>query len=149
MKNKSELKAKRKGKRKMGWIIVLIIIAVLGVGGAIGWSYLSKEHIEAKNLPLDAVDFSRLNDGTYIGEYEGGMYKWRTQKVQVTVSSGKVADIKLLDSKEKNLKVYTDKLYDRVIKEQTLQVDTVSGATLTSKSVLKPIEDALAKAEKK
>lgn len=30
MKSKSELKTKRKGKRKMGWIIFLIIIAVLG-----------------------------------------------------------------------------------------------------------------------
>jgi uncharacterized protein with FMN-binding domain len=133
----------------MGWIIALIIIVSLGIGGAKGWSYISKEHIEARNLPLDAVDFSKLNDGTYIGEYEGGMYKWRTNKVQVTVSSGKVTDIKLIDSKEKNLKVYTDKLYNSVIKEQTLQVDTISGATLTSKSVLKPIEIALIKAQKK
>lgn len=149
MKRKSELKTKRKGKRKMGWIIVLIIIAVLGVGGAIGWSYISKEHNEAKNLPLDAVDFSKLNDGTYIGEYEGGMYKWRTNKVQVTVSSGKVTDIEILESKAKLPPEFTGKLYDSVIKAQSLQVDTISGATLDTKACLKGIEDALIKAERK
>jgi hypothetical protein len=89
VKNKGDADIKRKGKRKMGWIIVLIIIAVLGVVGAKGWSHISKEHNEAKNLPLNAVNFSKLNDGTYIGEYGGGMYKWRTNKVQVTVSSAR------------------------------------------------------------
>jgi uncharacterized protein with FMN-binding domain len=150
VKSKSELKTKRKGKRKMGWIITLIIIAILGVGGAIGWSCISKEHNEAKNLPLNAVDFSKLNDGTYIGEYEGGMYKWRSNKVQVIVTSGKVKDIKLLRSSDPGAK-NTDQasLYDRVIEAQSLQVDTISGATLTSKAYLKSVEDALIKAQKK
>ena len=134
----------------LGWIIALIIIAVLGVGGAIGWSYLSKEHNEAKNLPLNTVDFSKLNDGTYIGEYEGGMYKWRATKVQVTVSSGKVKDIKLLSSSDPGCKNTNQApLYDKVIEAQSLQVDTVSGATLTSKAYLKSVENALIKAQKR
>lgn len=150
MKSKSELITKRKGKGKMlGWIIALIIISVLGIGGAIGWSYLSKEHNEAKNLPLNAVDFSKLNNGTYIGEYEGGMYKWRTNKVQVTVSSGKVIDIKILEHKENQKPEFTGKLYDNVIKAQSLQVDTISGSTLTSKAYLKGVENALIKAQKR
>ena len=149
MKRKSELKTKRKGERKMGWIIVFIIIVALGVGGAIGWSYLSKEHNEAKNLPLNAADFSKLNDGTYIGKYEGGMYKWRTNKVQVTVSSGKVSDIEILESIGKYTPEFKNKLYDSVIKAQSLQVDTISGATLDTKACLKGIEDALIKAENK
>jgi uncharacterized protein with FMN-binding domain len=148
VKNKSDINTKRKGKRKMGWIIVLIIIAVLGVVGAKGWSHISKEHNEAKNLPLNAVNFSKLNDGTYIGEYEGGMYKWRTNKVQVTVSSGKVTDIKIQESKAKLTLEFTGKLYDRVIKAQSLQVDAISGATLDSKACLKSIENALIKAQK-
>lgn len=150
MKSKSEIKMKRKGKGKMlGWIIVLVIIAFLGIGGGIGWWYLSKEHNEAKNLPLNGVDFNRLNDGTYIGEYKGGMYKWRANKVKIIVTSGKVTDIKLLSSSdpgEKNTDQAT--LYDRVIKAQSLQVDTISGATLTSKAYLKAVENALEQAQK-
>lgn len=149
MKSNGELKIKRKGKGKMlGWIIALIVIAVLGVGGVIGWSFLSKEHNEAKNLPLNTVDFSKLNEGKYIGEYEGGMKKWRTNKVQVTVSSGKVTEIKVLEQNYKLESEFTDKLYDRVINAQSLQVDTISGATLTSKACLKSVENALSKARK-
>jgi uncharacterized protein with FMN-binding domain len=151
VKNKSEIKTKGKVKRKMlGWIIVLIIIAALSAGGAIGWSFVSREHAEAGNLPLTAVDFSKLNEGTYLGEYKGGMYKWRASKVQVIVASGKVADIKLLDSADPGKK-NTDQalIFDRVIKAQSLQVDTISGATLTSKAYLKAVENALLKAEKR
>ena len=147
MKSKSKIKTKRKGKRKM--IIALIIVAVLGIGGAIGWPFLSKEHVEAKNLPINAVDFSKLSDGNYIGSYEGGMYKWRANKVQVTVTSGKVSDIKPLDSSDPGKSnTQQDTLYDRVIEEQSLQVDTISGATLTSKAYLKAVENALIQAQK-
>ena len=150
MNGRSELIMKGKGKRKMsGWIIFLIIIVVLGVGGSIGWSFLSKEHNEAKNLSLNSVDFSKLNDGTYTGEYEGGMYKWRVNKVQVTVTSGKVSDIKLLNSSDPGKdNTQQDVLDDRVIKAQSLQVDTISGATLTSKAYLKAVENALKQAQK-
>lgn len=147
VKSKSDIKPERKEKGKMtGWIIALIIIAVLGAGGAIGWSFLSKEHDEARNLPLNAVDFSKLKDGTYIGQYEGGMYKWRANKVQVVVTSGKVKDIKPLSSLEKNPN--QPLLFDRVIKAQSLQVDVITSASLTSKAYLKAVENALVDAQK-
>jgi uncharacterized protein with FMN-binding domain len=78
------------------------------------------------------------------------MYKWRASKAQVIVTSGKVKDIKLLSSSDPGCK-NTDPalLYERVIEAQSLQVDTVSGATLTSKAYLKSVEDALIKAQKK
>ncbi len=151
MESKSEMKTKRKGKGKMSvWLIVLIIIvAVLGIGGAIGWSYLSREHNEARNISLDGADFNNLKDGVYIGVYEGGMYKWRANEVQVTVSSGKVADIEQLNSSDPGKENANQSLlYDRVIKAQSLQIDTISGATLTSKAYLKAVENALIKAQK-
>ena len=77
------------------------------------------------------------------------MYKWRTNKVQVTVSSGKVNDIKLLNSSDPGAKNTNQALlFDRVIKAQSLQVDAISGATLTSKVYLKSVENALVNAQK-
>lgn len=140
---------KRKGKSKMfGWIIGIVLVG-LGVGGAIGWSKLSKEHLEAKNLPLNAIDFGKLRDGTYTGSYEGGMYKWRESEVEVTVSSGRVTKIKLVKNKENQTSEYTDKLFNRVIEAQTLQVDVISGSTLTSKAYLQSIENALIQSQSK
>jgi uncharacterized protein with FMN-binding domain len=38
-------------------------------------------------------------------------------------------------------------LYDRVVQAQSLQVDTISGATLTSKAWLQAVENALLQAQ--
>jgi uncharacterized protein with FMN-binding domain len=123
-------------------------VAVLGVAGGIGWSNVSKEHREARNLPLNAVDFSKLNDGAYHGAYEGGTYKWRANECQVTVSSGRVTDIQLVGSSDPGSKnTQHEALYDRVIEAQSLQVDTISGATLTSKAYLQAVENALIQAQ--
>jgi len=130
----------------IGWIITLIIVGALGIAGAVGWSKLDAEHKEAASLPLNRVDFARLKDGTYTGRYEGGMYKWRVNETRVTVTGGKVTDIKLINGVEKRDGDSMEMLYDRVIKEQTLQVDTISGATLTSKAFLQGVENALVQA---
>ena len=89
----------------------------------------------------------KLVDGSYFGVYEGGMYKWRENEVQVMITSGKVSEIALLSSKENPQPEFTEVLFDRVIKKQSLQVDVISGASLTSKAFLKSIENALIKAE--
>ena len=133
----------------IGWWIALAILAVLGIAGGIGWSKLSKEHREARSLPLNAVDFSKLNDGKYHGSYAGGMYKWRANECDVTVANGKVTDIQLAGSKDPGSKNTQHlELYDRVIRAQSLQVDTISSATLTSKAYLQAVENALVLAQK-
>lgn len=132
-----------------GWVITLIVVVGLGIGGKIGWSKLSKEHLEAKSLPLNAVDFSRLNDGTYHGTYGGGMYKWRANECQVSVSAGKVTNIQLVNTKDPGARNTQHKeLFERVIKAQSLQVDTISMATLTSKAYLQAVENALVPAQR-
>jgi uncharacterized protein with FMN-binding domain len=133
-----------------GWVIALIVVAVLGAAGWIGWSRLAREHREARSLPLNAVDFSKLEDGTYHGAYAGGMYKWRANECQVTVSSGQVTDIQLVGSQDPGGKnTQHQELYDRVIQAQSLQVDTISSATLTSKAYLQAVENALIQAQHK
>ena len=123
-------------------------VTVLGAAGGVGWSLLSKEHQEAKSLPLNAVDFSKLNDGTYHGVYEGGMYKWRANECDVTVTNGQVTDIQLVGSQDPGTEnTDCEMLYDRVIEAQSLQVDTISGATLTSKAYLQCVENALIQAQ--
>lgn len=140
---------KGKGKRKMfGWIIALVIVVVLVAAGGIGWSYVSKEHKEARSLPLNKVDFNKLNDGKYHGSYAGGMYKWRANECDVTVTGGKVADIQLSGTIDPGADNTDNKmLYSRVISQQSLQIDTISGATLTSKAYLQAVENALVQAQ--
>jgi uncharacterized protein with FMN-binding domain len=132
----------------IGWVIGLTAVAGLGIAGGIGWSRLSKEHNEARSLPLDRVDFGKLADGAYRGAYAGGMYGWRANECAVTVENGRVTGIQLVGSEDpggKNTQHQT--LYERVVAAQSLQVDTISGATLTSKAYLQAVENALAQAQ--
>jgi uncharacterized protein with FMN-binding domain len=76
------------------------------------------------------------------------MYKWRANECQVIVSSGKVTGIQLVGGKDPGGKnTQHEVLYDRVIQAQSLRVDTISGATLTSKTYLQAVENALIQAQ--
>ncbi len=150
MTTEQNVKGKKKGKGilKGCLIAVLIVVVILVVGGGIGWLFLTKEHREAASLPLNKVDFERLSDGKYHGVYAGGMYKWRYNECDVTVTNGKVTDINLtasIDPGKENTNV--EMLYERVIKAQSLQVDTISSSTLTSKGYLQCVENALIPAQ--
>ena len=150
MRRKDMTEMKRKGKVGMIIVIILAALTVIGVAGAIACNAgTSAEIQEGENLPIAVIDFKKLNNGTYIGEYEGGMFKLRANEVQVTVSSGKVTDIKILKHIENQSTEFTGELYDNIIKAQSLQVDTEIGAIINSKACLKSVEDALIKAQKR
>ncbi|TEB14651.1 Electron transport complex subunit RsxG [Pelotomaculum sp. FP] len=133
-----------RGKIRM--LIIVLGIVVMVLGGAL--LFTAGERREGRNLLIAVMDFKDLNDGTYVGEYEGGRFKWRANEVQVTVSSGKVTDIELLKNTENRPAEFTNELFNRVMQSQSLQVDTISGATITSKAYLKAVENALAKSAK-
>jgi uncharacterized protein with FMN-binding domain len=149
---KEKVKGNLKGRRmaKGCALVLLILVVLLAIGAAFGWSFLAREHREARSLPLNAVNFDKLkNDGVYHGLYEGGMYGWRYNECDVTVKDGRVTGIQLVGSIDPGAR-NTDHqmLYDRVIAAQSLQVDTISGATLTSKGWLQCVENALLQAQR-
>jgi len=145
---------RRKGKLKM-WIIILIIIVVLAavIGGGILVTEPGRREI--KDLVITDVDFKELHDGTYVGEYIGTKDHLRDTIVQVKISSEKISEIKILKgaiNKEGQPSELTGglsigNLFDNVIKSQSLEVDVISGATLTSKTHLKALEKALEQAQ--
>lgn len=147
---------KRKGKRKM-WVAILIIAVVI-LGGALGAILIDgPNRREIAELTFPHIDFSKLRDGTYTGEYNGTKSHLRDAKVEVTISGGEISKIKVLkgavDKDGKPLQIRGGKsiqdLYDTVIKTDSLQVDVISGATLTSNTHLKALGNALEKAELK
>jgi len=145
---KENVKAKS-GRKVSGCVVALLTLGViLVVAAGIGWSFLSREHREAASLPLNAVNFDRLSDGNYHGVYAGGMYGWRYNECDVVVANGKVTTIQMAASTDPGAQNTDNQmLYDRVIQAQSLQVDTISGATLTSKGYLQCVENALIPAQ--
>jgi uncharacterized protein with FMN-binding domain len=145
---------KRKGKTKV-WIVVLSIVVVLGVVLAGGIILTASARKELQNAVIAEVDFKKLKDGVYTGEYRSTKESYRNAAVEVTVSSGTVTEIRVTegalagDKQETEIKkgITINSLFDEVIKSQSLQVDVISGATLTSKAHLKALENALKQAE--
>ncbi|MBI4857820.1 MAG: FMN-binding protein [Acetobacterium woodii] len=146
-----------KRKVKKMWIVLLIIIAVIGVGlmGALLADAPGRR--EAGELVFSDVRFKNLVDGTYVGEFKGEKSHLRDAKVEVTISGGEIANVTILkgavDKEGKPAKLTggqdIDDLFNAAIQTQTLQVDVISGATLTSKAHLKALENALKQAQEK
>ncbi len=147
---------KRKGKGRV-WIVLLVIFGVIVIGMGVTMIALEPGRREALNLTIGVVDFKKLHDGTFIGDYKGTKDHLRDAEVKVTVSSGAVTDIQVIGgslANEKQTAGIRDgksihDLLDQVIQSQSLQVDAISGATITSKVHLKAVETALDKAQSK
>ncbi len=119
--------------------IALLALIVLSVVSCFDMKKIS----EIEKLTVEPVEVSKVKDGDYDFYAD---YSIVTAKVLVSVKSGAIIDIKLLEHKHGPGKEHgAEKIIDRVLKKQSLSVDTVAGATTSSKIILKAIESALKK----
>jgi uncharacterized protein with FMN-binding domain len=105
---------------------------------------ISNEIEQIKSMDISYVDPATIPDGEYIGEFP--FRKRYLYRVKVTVKSGRIADIEVLENGTEN--EYAEKglgVIPRILREQSPKVDAVSGATVTSKSLMKCVEKALKK----
>lgn len=145
------------GGRKVKLRLILFIIlgtAVLGIMAAFLADAPGRR--ELLDLTIEDIDLAALRDGTYVGEYVGTRGSFRNAAVEVIVSGGKITEITLLKGALGPDGTYAEladgmtakDLFKRVTDANSLQVDVISGATLTSKAHLKALENALKQALK-
>lgn len=131
-------------KLKRKRILILAVILLLLTGGIALGIYLKRVgdyQQKVQNLSVTDFDLSALKDGTYIGEYNADFIY---AKVQVTISKGVITEISILEHRNERGKA-AEKIVDQVLKQQTLKVDAVAGATNSSKVLLAAMGDALNK----
>lgn len=85
------------------------------------------------------LDISHITDGVYVGEYD---VDFVYAKVEVTVQKGIITNIDILEHKNGRGKP-AEIVVDRIIEEQKIDVDAVSGATNSSIIIKKAVENAL------
>lgn len=129
---------------KKGLMITLGIIVLLIVLRPFARDYMDliNYNREIENLQIESPDIANIGDGNYIGEHK--VYAIEAQ-VRVQVQSGQIVSIDLVHEHERGYNA--EEIGERVINEQSLAVDMVSGATHSSKVILKAIEKALCEAE--
>ena len=91
---------------------------------------------EGASVPIHGIDLTNVADGAYVGEYS---FKRWSETVIVSVRHGEIVEIQT--EKNRILDVSED-IVKRVIAGQNTTVDAVSGATVSSKALLKAIENA-------
>jgi len=119
---------------------IAVILVVLVVIGFLGFKFVSNKIIsDAKALSFEEIDLSQLKDGEYLGNYEIFPVK---VSVKTTVLNGKITQIELLEHFN-GKGAPAEKIVDDIIEKQSLQVDAVSGATVSSVAIKKAVEDSL------
>lgn len=121
-------------------IIAVVIVGVVGYGVKY-LSGISRYKNIVKNIEIQNVDLSRIEDGKYNGKCDAEVI---SAEVEVTVNDNKIKDIEIINHKNERGKP-AESVVDEVLNQQKINVDTVSGATNSSKVILKAIENALEK----
>lgn len=98
---------------------------------------------EMTQITIEQVNISRIQDGEYSGEFSQGPIRAQTL---THIQDGKITAIDLVHH-DHGLGSRAESIIDDVVQEQSLQVDTISGATGSSKVILKSIEIGLTKEE--
>lgn len=90
-------------------------------------------------------------DGTYTGSASGnsGGFNGGTTRVSVTISGGKITAINVLSNQDTAQYFNRAKstIINSIISKQTTNVDTVSGASFSSRGIINAVRNALSKAE--
>ncbi len=131
-------------KQSRAWKVIkrvlLYTLATIGVFivGMLAFVMLGRE--KALNLSVEGVSLDHLDDGVYEGQYNG--FRW-SNTVAVTVRNHEITAIEQLKPQAFAKLETIAAMTDRVLMEQSTQVDAVSGATADSKAFLKAVENAI------
>lgn len=127
-----------KRRNKIMFFILVPIVVIICIFAV--FLFYGKE--ETLNLAITDIDVSRIPDGTYTGSYNKGRFSY---KVEVVIKNNRIESVNILDKPIVFLEDIPKKVIDRVLERQSLNVDVVTGATATSKAILKAIENAISK----
>ncbi len=122
-------------KKKIGIILVCVILFVF-IGVKVVLNVLVND---VNSIAVLSPNLANISDGMYVGEHSVTPVR---VKVEAFVTEHKITDIKLIEH-ENGLGSKAEKIVNDVISEQSLEVDTVLGATVRSKCILKAVENAI------
>jgi len=127
------------------WICLLLFSGMTHEGNKNKTVSIHDEVKRFKQLVIAHIDPAAAPDGEYTGQCP--FWKRFMYRVKVTVKSGKMTHIDVLENGTEN--AYAKKgmgVVGRMLEKQSPKVQAVTGATVTSKALMKCVEKALKKA---
>ena len=122
-------------------VFICIIYAVLAVFGFRAARKNGEEAVEEQNTQNTVSSDASYKDGTYEGSATGHSGK---MTVSVTIANGEITEINIVDTgDDEEYLIDARDVIPEIIEKQSLDVDTVSGATHSSKGIIKAVGKAL------
>jgi uncharacterized protein with FMN-binding domain len=100
----------------------------------------SQEMIRVRQMKIQNVDFSDLQDGEYKGSFSYSGFEYI---VKTTIENHTIINIEMLHNRESKHAKQAEGVLTEIIERQTPGVDAISGATTTSKAIMKAVENSL------
>lgn len=125
-------------KRNVLYIAAAVVIIVF-VCLAFYLKSVSDYKQAVNDITIQNIDMKKITDGTYVGECN---VNFLYAKVEVTVQDGIIRNIKILEHKNERGQA-AEAVLDKIVTEQKIDVDAISGATNSSTVLKKAVEKAL------
>lgn len=125
-------------KRILSFVAVLLFLIGL-IFAAVYLKDVADYKKAVRDTTFSNLDISNVSNGVYVGEYD---VDFVYAEVEVTVQNGVITNIAILEHKNGRGKP-AEIVTDRILEEQKIDVDAVSGATNSSIVIKKAVENAL------
>jgi len=120
-----------------------LVLSLTGVGVLLGVSLgvLGYYDLETyRNMEIKSPPLNEVPDGIYQGTASYSGFEYR---VAVTVTDASIVSIDVLQNRASDYAQFAQGVIPRIIKNQSPDVDGITGATTTSKCLMKAVETAL------
>ncbi len=124
--------------KKIG-LIVFSTVVLLTAGIVYIFLTINDNMAQLELQPIQDVDLTLINDGLYEGEYE--MFPIHVI-VHVGITNHEISEVMIV-LHQNGQGDAAEAIIDDVILEQSIEVDSIAGATYSSKAILLAIQDAL------
>ena len=129
----------RMSKKKVVLFAIMLLLLIGLVWGIIYLKSVSDYKQAVKETTFEEINISDISDGVYIGEYD---VNFIYAKVEVTVQNGEITNINILEHRHERGKA-AEAIANKIVDEQKIDVDAISGATNSSAVIKKAVENAL------
>jgi len=119
------------------FVVATGLLIGLALSTSVLMQYLQLSHY--RNLPIKEVNLGSIADGRYVGKVD---YSFEYE-VEVVIENQTIQDIKFLKNRDSHYARLAEGIKKKIIERQKINIDTVTGATTTSKIMMKAIEKAL------
>lgn len=128
-------------KKLVKALIIAVVVIFLLVAGMATAMFFYIRNNPIPSFEIGTVDLNQVRNGSYTGDFNAGVVK---VVVDVDVADHKITAI-TIKKHDNGMGKKAETITEDIIRAQSLDVDVVSGATHSSRAILKAVEVALEK----